>query len=280
MTEMPEPQLQAPPALSAVQQTMLIPLVARALGGGLFPGHACGDQQAAELVRRLRLHTAPYLVDRPTVLNILWRTKVIRDAGLAFFARHPQAWGVNLGCGLSHYFQWLDNGQNTWLDADMPQSMELRRRLLAPGGERLRSAIIDLRRRSWWQDLQLPPAALAQPLFMLCEGVLMYLQPQQVRQVLQAFATQAPAGSRLVIDILAGCAVGMAQWHASVGPTNAQFHWGIRSLSELTDCHPRLRLLATHSVASSHGWMGLAAERMWNYWSSTPLYGVVELGVE
>ena len=34
MTDSPEPQLQAHPRLSAVQQTMLIPLVARALGGG------------------------------------------------------------------------------------------------------------------------------------------------------------------------------------------------------------------------------------------------------
>ena len=280
MTDSPEPQLQAHPRLSAVQQTMLIPLVARALGGGLFPGHACGDEHAAQLVRRLRLPTARYLADRPTVLNILWRTQVIRDAGLAFFERHPEAWGVNLGCGLSQYFQWLDNGRNTWLDTDMRPSMELRRRLLPPDTERQRSAIIDLRRPQWWQDLNLPAQALGQPLFMLCEGVLMYLQPQQVRHVLHSFAAQAPAGSRLVIDILAGCAVGMAQWHASVGPTKAQFHWGIRSLRELTDCHPRLRLLTTHSVAVSHGWMGVAAERMWNYWSSTPLYGVVELGVD
>ena len=85
----------------------------------------------------------------------------------------------------------------------------------------------------------------------------MYLQPQQVRHVLHSFAAQAPAGSRLVIDILAGCAVGMAQWHASVGPTKAQFHWGIRSLRELTDCHPRLRLLATHSVAAAAEVMSL-----------------------
>ena len=97
VTDLPEPELQGSHALSAVQQTMLIPLVARALGGGLFPGHACGDQHATQLVRRLRVPTAPYLVDRPTVLNILWRTKVMRDAGLAFFARHPSAWGVNLG---------------------------------------------------------------------------------------------------------------------------------------------------------------------------------------
>lgn len=280
MTDFPESELQAGQVLSAVQQTMLIPLVARALGGGLFPGHACGDQHAAELVRRLQVPTAPYLIDRPTVLNILWRTQVMRDAARAFFARHPQAWGVNLGCGLSHYFQWLDNGRNHWLDADMPQSMQLRRRLLPPDTERQRTALLDLRRSRWWQDLQLPPEAVSGPLFMLCEGVLMYLQPRQVHQVLHGFAANAPAGSRLVIDVVAGCAVGMARWHPSVSPTQAQFRWGIRSLRELTDCHPRLRLLATHSVAASHGWMGIAAERMWNCWSSTPLYGVVELGVD
>ena len=280
MTDLPEPPPPDDQILSEVEQTMFIPLVVRALGGGLFPGHACGDEHAAQLVRRLQLPTAPYLADRPTVLNILWRTNVIRDAGLAFFERHPEAWGVNLGCGLSQYFQWLDNGRNTWIDADMPQPMALRRRLLEPGSERQRSAIVDLQRSSWWQDLHLPAQAVAQPLFVLCEGVLMYLQPRQVRHVLRTFAAQAGPGSRLVIDILAGCAVGMAQWHASVGPTKAQFHWGIRSLRELTDCHPRLRLLTTHSVAVSHGWMGVAAERMWNYWSSTPLYGVVELGVD
>jgi O-methyltransferase involved in polyketide biosynthesis len=77
---------------------------------------------------------------------------------------------VNLGCGLSQYFQWLDNGRNTWLDTDMRPSMELRRRLLPPDTERQRSAIIDLRRPQWWQDLNLPAQALGQPLFMLCEG--------------------------------------------------------------------------------------------------------------
>ena len=37
MTDLPEPQQQDEHALSGVQQTMLIPLVARALVGGLFP---------------------------------------------------------------------------------------------------------------------------------------------------------------------------------------------------------------------------------------------------
>jgi O-methyltransferase involved in polyketide biosynthesis len=140
--------------------------------------------------------------------------------------------------------------------------------------------MLDLRNPQWWQALHLPRRALAQPLFMLCEGVLMYLQPAQVRQVLREFATHAPAGSRLLIDTLSQCAVGQAGLHASVCRTGAQFHWGIRHMRELTDCHPRLRLLQTHSVAECYGWAGLAMEALWRPWFSAPLYGLAELGVE
>lgn len=268
-------------AFSPVQQTLLIPLVARALGGALYPGHACGDVQASRLLQTLDIDSQAYLADRATVLNVLWRTRLIRDLAQAFFAAHPGAWGLNLGCGLSHYFQWLDNGCNTWVDADLPEVMALRKKLLLAQPPRLRAATVDLQAAAWWQRLRLPKRALAQPLFVLCEGVLMYFQPDEVRAVLQRFVEVAPAGSVLVLDTMARCAVGQAQWHASVGRTQAQFHWGIGQMQELTACHPRLQLRQAHSVAPSHGWMGVAMEAMWNPWGqNAPLYGLAELVVQ
>lgn len=268
-------------AFSTVQQTLLIPLVARALGGALYPGHACGDVQASRLLQTLDIDSQTYLADRSTVLNVLWRTRLIRDLAQAFFAAHPDAWGLNLGCGLSHYFQWLDNGSNTWMDADLPEVMALRKKLLPVQPPRLRAATVDLQTADWWQRLRLPRRALAQPLFVLCEGVLMYFQPDEVRAVLQRFAEVAPPGSVLVLDTMARCAVGQARWHASVGHTQAQFHWGIGQMQELTACHPRLQLRQSHSVAPSHGWMGVAMEAMWNPWGqNAPLYGLAELVVQ
>ena len=88
-------------AFTPVQQTLIIPLVARALGGGLYPGHACGDEQASRLLRTLEIDGQAYLADRPTVLNVLWRTRLIRECAQAFFVEHPKAWGINLGCGLA-----------------------------------------------------------------------------------------------------------------------------------------------------------------------------------
>lgn len=265
--------------LHAVPSTLLIPLAARAAGDACFPHLACGDAEASRQLRHLGVDVSTYLADRPTVLNVLWRTRRIRAAGRAFFARHPHAWGINLGCGLSHYFQWLDNGRNTWVDADLPEVMALRRALDPPLSPRLRRAILDITHPQWWQALHLPRRALAQPLFVVCEGVLMYLRPAQARQVLAQFATHAPAGSRLWIDVLPQCAVGHARWHSSVGRTGAEFQWGIRHPDELCASHPRLRLLRLHSVAECYGWLGRGLDALWNPWIGMPLYGLAELGV-
>lgn len=268
------------PPLRAVPSTLLIPLAARAEGDACFPELACGDAEAPRLMRSLGVDAAPFMADRATVLNILWRTQRIRAAGRSFFAAHPRAWGINLGCGLSHYFQWLDNGHNTWIDTDLPEVMALRHTLLPPRAPRLRHAVLDIRSPPWWQALGLPPQALEQPVFVVCEGVLMYMEPAQARAVLDQFAAHAPAGSRIVIDTLTHWAVGRAGLHPSVGRTGAEFLWGISRMDELTACHPRLRLRRTHSAAECYGWMGSALEALWRPWIGAPLYGLAELGVQ
>ena len=265
--------------LSPVEQTLLIPLVARALGGELFPDRVCDDACALQVLERLGEDGRRYLTDPATVLNVLWRTGLIRHMAEQFFAQHPSAWGLNLGCGLTHYFQWLDNGENTWIDADLPDVMALRKRLLPAQPPRLRARTVDLQSPGWWGRMRLPKRALEQPVLVLCEGVLMYFDPEQVNAVLHEFAERAPAGSLLITDTVAGFVVGRAQWHASVGQTEAQIHWGVDNLHSLSDVHPRLRLLDSHSVAPSHGWMGMAMEAFWRPWGGAPLYGLVLLGV-
>lgn len=265
-------------ALPPVPSTLLIPLAARAQGGRYFPQLACADVQAQRLLAQLDCDVRPYLNDRPTVLNVLWRTQRIRAQAQAFFAQHSGAWGLNLGCGLSSYGQWLD-AQQPWLDADLPAVMQLRRRLLPAGNPQRHSACLNLQEPGWWQQLALPAQASAQPLFTLCEGVLMYFHPQQVRAVLHEFAQNAPPGSRLVLDAIAHCGVGQAGLHASVGRTGAHFHWGISCLSELTRAHPRLRLHSSYSVAECYGWLGLWLETLWRPWVGAPLYTLAVLEV-
>lgn len=268
-----------PHPLPAVCQTLLIPLVARARGGECFPSLACHDAAAEQLLTRLDLDLPHYLQDRATVQNILWRTRVIQNAGRAFFTEHPDSLGVNLGCGLSQHFQWLDNGHNRWLDSDLPEVMALRHSCLGADAPRQHHAELDLRTPGWWQRLGLPSGPAHKPVFVLCEGVLMYLQPEEVQAVLAEFAQEAPPGSRMMLDTMSQVGRGMARLHPTVGPTGAQFTWCPGSNDELTRPHPRLRLVNSRSVSECYGWLGTLTEACWMPWTGTPMYAMVTLSV-
>ena len=266
--------------LHPVPSTLLIPLAARAWGGRYFPWLDCHDAVAIDLLGRLGADVQATLNDLPTVLNVLWRTRAIKEVGRAFFAQHPQALGVNLGGGLTHYFQWLDTGANQWLDADLPEVMALRQQLLPPHGPRARHAEVDLVVPGWWQRLGLSERSSASPMLVVCEGVLMYLAPEQVQAVLAEFAHHAPPGSRLVLDVLTRAAVGRASCHTSLRSAGAEFCWGVGRMAELEQMHPRLRLLREQSVSECYGWPGLALDAMWRPWLGAPLYGLATLGVD
>ncbi|PUA98260.1 O-methyltransferase involved in polyketide biosynthesis [Acidovorax sp. 107] len=266
--------------LPPVPSTLLIPLAARAHGGRYFPWLDCHDAVAPALLAELGADVNGTLNDLHTVLHVLWRTRAIKEAGRAFFAEHPQALGVNLGCGLTHHFQWLDTGANQWLDADLPEVMALRAPLLPPQCPRMRHANLDLSQPGWWQRLGLPTQPKATPVLLVCEGVLMYLPPAQVHAVLAEFAQHAPAGSRMVLDVMTRQAVGCAARHASVGPTGAEFRWGVGRMAELAAVHPRLRLLREQSVAEGYGWPGIALDLLWRPWFGAPLYGLATLGLK
>lgn len=265
--------------LHPVPSTLLIPLAARARGARYFPWLDCRDAVAGELLQRLGADVDALLDDLPTVFQVLWRTGAVKAAGRAFFAAHPQGLGANLGCGLTQHFQWLDAGANRWLDADLPEVMALRQQLLPVQGPRMRRADVDLTQPGWWQRLRLPSRSNAQPVLLVCEGVLMYLQPAQVQAVLAEFAQCAPPDSRMVLDVLTRQAVGWAARHPSVGPTGAEFCWGVGRMAELAAAHPRLRLLREQSVAEAYGWAGLGLDALWQHWLGAPPYGVATLGV-
>ena len=265
--------------LSAVESTLLIPLAARAHGERLFPHMAVHDAFAASVLASLQADVDCFLQDKVSVYGVLSRTRLIKALARDFFARHPQGWGANLGCGMSCYFQWLDSGTNHWLDADLPQVMQLRQDLLPLQGSRHHSAQVDLRQSHWWRALGLPHGPRGQPVLLILEGVLMYQSPKEVSALLCEFASHAPPGSELVCDTLSWMAVGAASRHRSVCHTQAQFHWGPRHMAEFTQPHPRLKLQSEHAVLNGYSlassWMCASFRAVWG----VPVYGIVRLSL-
>lgn len=272
-----EPPQEQP--LDGISSTLLIPLAARAFGDAMFPAAAINDAYAAPALRSLGTDVSHFLDDRASVYGVLTRTRIFCDLAREFFSRFPQALGANLGCGLACYFQWLDQRRNSWLDADLPQVMALRARVLPADGKRLHHAEVDLSRPGWWDRLDLPHQRHGIPVLLICEGVLMYLEEPQVQGLLREFGERAPAGSELLCDTLCWLAIGRAAMHPSVHYTHAQFRWGPRCLANLTAPHPRLVLRSEHAVMDGYdlSWSLMCAG--FRAFCGVPLYGVSRLGV-
>lgn len=275
---MPKPSVSA--GLPALSSTLLIPLAARAHGDRLFPQLALGDNHAAAALKALRADITPYLEDRASVFGIMARATVLRQLAEDFFTRHPRSLGVNLGCGFSHYFQWLDSGHNRWLDADLPEVIALRERVLGLHGKaRYRQQACDLRDLDWWDALGLPPKPEGPPVVLMSEGVLMYFEPVQVEALIREFAERAPPRSQLLFDAMCWLAIGQARLHPSVRHTGAEFRWGLRSVADLALLHPRLVVRSEHALMEGYGWPYSVIGPSLRWFTGAPFYGAIQLEV-
>ena len=266
--------------LGRVSNTLLIPLVARATGGRIFPRFHPHDAYAQQWLEALHTQVRSFAGDWATVLNILWRTWLIKQLGESFFQCHPRAWGINLGAGLSHYFQWLDNQQNRWIDLDLAPVGQLRKAIFGRTRERHSQRVFNIKQANWWTACALPPRQHPQPVFLICEGVSMYLRPQQMRAVLQHIGQHAPSGSELVMDYISDIGIGKAYLHPSVADTGSEFRWGCNHIQDMCSAHPRLHLAQDHSVSEAYGagvyWM----EKVLEPWWGGPMYGLARFVVQ
>lgn len=263
--------------LSDVSETLRIPLAARALGDRLFPAMAVSDAHAFRTLTQLGDDGSRWLQDRQSIYGVLARTHCFRALAQDFLQRQPDGHVVNLGCGLSDYFQWLDNGRLHMTDADLGPVVALRRQLLPSPSERQQIREFDLADADWWQHLGLPADRSGPAIFMMAEGVSMYLQREQIQALWTRFAQCSPPGSELVFDAMCWLAAGRAGQHPSVRHTQAQFHWGLRRESELAQAHPRLQLVAAHQVMEGYGLPYSLMGPAFRWTFGVPFYAIYQL---
>ena len=269
----------APTPLHGVQRTLFVPLIVRAQAPLWCPMLDPQDRCAGEVLARSGEQAANYLTDGATALNILWRTQKIKAIATEFFERFAHVQGVNLGAGLTDYFQWLDNGHNRWLDVDMPDVVALRRRWLPAAGGRAELQAQDLRTPGWWDRLGLQRHNHRNPLLLISEGVLMYMGPTEVQAFFREIGEHAPEGTALLCDFISPLGIGQTPPFNHHPHDSVAFRWGAHNGEELAAFHPRLELLEQHSVAESWGWAGPWLEMLCTPLTGGPMYGLAHLKV-
>lgn len=149
-----------------------------------------------------------------------------------FLQRHPDAVVLHLGCGLdSRAFRLELPAKVRWFDVDVPQVIDLRRKLYADhGGYRMiGSSVADAK---WLQQI---PAE--RPALIIAEGLLMYLTEVETRDLLGRLTDRFPSGE-LLADLL-------SPWGPRLSKifTSGIVKWGTRDGHELTLWNPRLHLV-------------------------------------
>ena len=194
---------------NTIQETLVIPLYARALCTQRFP-QLFSDPLSMELLERLDYDFSALEQTSGGLMQTFGAMEAaMRQSDLAWEVRdylrdHPRAAVVNLGCGLDQTGRSCDNGQCRLYNIDLPDVMAVREALL-PAGEREKNLAADLNDLSWFDAIDTPPADGA---VFFAAGVFYYFLTEQVKALVRGMVDAFPGGV-LVFDAANRTAVKM-----------------------------------------------------------------------
>src|ERR1700753_345836 len=141
--------------LGQVQETLFIPLVGRAeetkKRRPLLP-----DPKAVEILESVGFGWSKY--SRTGGSTTVLRSATFDVWVKNFLAENPGGSVVELGTGLNTRFERVDNGIVHWIDLDLPDTIELRRRFFADTGRR-RMVAASLLEGDWLSEVESLPRA-------------------------------------------------------------------------------------------------------------------------
>jgi O-methyltransferase involved in polyketide biosynthesis len=203
--------------LGAVQETLFIPLYDRARQARRR-NPVLRDPKAEQIVDSVGDRGSKYVKNRGGVITVL-RTAVYDTWVRDFLAEHPDGLVVELGTGLNSRFDRVDNGRVRWIDLDLPDTIELRRRFFTDTDRchMLAGSVLD---ESWMDVVSEQPG----PYFFVSEGVLTYLDEDSVLNTLRRIVGRFP-GSRLAFDTYHAAAMRWQHRVADSGQMEARWSW-------------------------------------------------------
>ena len=223
---------QAKISLTPEQETLLIPLYAK----GQPENPLFFDSQAQAILNQVDYDFSRLQVPYKTVVLLCQRAKKLDAATRAFLAECPASVVLHLGCGLDGRFGRVDNGQVEWYDLDMPPVIDLRRRFY-PKNERYHLLASSVTELGWTDQV----AATGRPVLAVAEGLLMYLDEEDVRRLVLRLREAFP-GCRLMADVFSRMTARSAANHPSLKQTGARLAWGLDDAREVERWAQGIRL--------------------------------------
>ena len=217
--------------LKDVPETLMITLYGRYVEQG-YLDCILKDEKAVEITEKVDYDFSKYANGWASQLGTVIRAKAIDDLLRKFLTNHAQATIINLGGGLCTRFFRIDNSEINWYDVDFPEVIELKQKLVTQS-ERYHFIASSILEPSWISQINLVEN---QPLFIIMEGVSMYLTEEENKalfQQIQSMFASKYAPIEMVFDVMNRKSAAQTKRHDTVSKTSAKFKWGIDNSQEI-----------------------------------------------
>lgn len=226
--------------LSDIEKTLFIPLLDRAIDYKSRKS-ILHDSKAVELINKIDYDFARLQksIDKHAIIGHALRARYFDNQVRQYLERFPNGVVVNIGCGLDSRFLRIDNGKVTFFDLDLPEVIEIRRKLLY---ESLRNPFIgcSVLDPSWLANVNSVAAKQQCPVLFIAEGVFVYISREELQILIDYLAKNFPK-AEFIFEVYSNFMV--KHLVKNIGKIDVHFKWGVRNCQELETWHPKFKFV-------------------------------------
>lgn len=223
--------------LSGVPETMLQTIYARAKERRTRG--AIHDEKAEAIIGGLDYDFSLAEKDAAMHDGVIARTIVLDRLTADWLAKAPGAVVVNIACGLDTRCYHM-NGYAHWYNLDLPETIEVRKKLLPEDGAISQIAM------SAMDDWGGAVVEKDTPALVIIEGLTMYMCEADVKRIFDVIARRF--GKVTVFVEIMNPAMAKHFKEKSIEGSRAKFTWGIKNGKALAELLPEFRLVGEHSL--------------------------------
>lgn len=250
--------------LTKEKETYLTTLYGKALDAAV-ENPILGDRFAAGAVARIDCDFKALKLPKGGEITLPIRARHFDQWSRAFLAANPEATVLHLGCGLDARVYRVDPGPNVrWFDIDFPDVIALREQLYPErnGYRQIGSSVTDLA----WLDA-IPGD---KPVFVIAEGLTMYLHEKDGVALFRRITEQFPSG-QIAFDGYSGTMVRLVSRLSTVRGAKVELIWGVDDPRDLEKQVPKLHLVEDVDFLA----MPDLVSRLSKSWISGAVHGVM-----
>ena len=233
--------------LAGVQGTLLVTALARATDAE-SPKPILNDRWSSAIISQISYDFQKLRVKEPQVSIIMMRAKQLDAWTAEFIAANPKATVLHLACGLDSRAHRVGHGPDVrWIDVDLPEVVELRKRLLPPLEGDYSLVAADVTSEAWLKEIQAD-----RPTIVVFEGLCMYIGAEKSQALIASLAGHFLTG-QLAFDAVGWLTVKLQSWLAWLKVTGTAMTWSIDDPKSIEALHGSLKLRDSLSTASLPG---------------------------